>query len=324
MTGDQAHERPAPLPTRVTELLGIDYPILQAPMGFIARSQLASAVSNAGGLGIIETATGEVDAIRNEVERMSVLTDAPFAVNLPLLLLRDASFFDLLVGHKVQVVTTSAGDPTKWTGLLHEAGLTVIHVVGTLKAALKARDAGVDGLVVEGNEGGGFKDPRGATTMVLLPLVRAEVDLPIVAAGGVIDGVSMAAAFALGAEGVQMGTRMLCSLESPVHDLYKQLFLDATETDSLLLNRQGRPAYRVLRTPYSEQFEWAPTVEMGDRDALQDLYYRGNPDAALAFGGQAAGRIHDIKAVARIIADTIDEFRATINRLTDQARPPEQ
>ena len=314
--------RPAPLQTRVTELLGIDYPILQAPMGFIARSQLASAVSKAGGLGIIETASGDLPAIRAEVERMGKLTDAPFAVNLPLLLLRDSGFLDVLVERKVQVVTTSAGDPGKWTGLLHDAGLTVVHVVGTLRAALKARDAGVDGLVVEGNEGGGFKDPRGATTMVLLPLVRSHVDLPIVAAGGIIDGVSMAAAFALGAEGVQMGTRMVCSAESPVHDLYKQIFIDANETDSLLLNRQGRPAYRVLRTRFSEQFEWSPTVGLGDRDALMDLYYNGNAEAALAFGGQVAGRIGEVKPVARIIDDTVEEFRRTVRRLADQGEPP--
>jgi enoyl-[acyl-carrier protein] reductase II len=318
MTGEG---RPAPLRTRVTDLLGIDYPILQAPMGFIARSQLASAVSNAGGLGIIETASGDLSAIRAEVERMGKLTDAPFAVNLPLLLLRDSDFLDVLVERKVQVVTTSAGDPGKWTTLLHDAGLTVMHVVGTLRAALKAWDARVDGLVVEGNEGGGFKDPRGATTMVLLPLVRSQVDLPIVAAGGIIDGISMAAAFALGAEGVQMGTRMVCSAESPVHDLYKQIFIDASETDSLLLNRQGRPAYRVLRTPYSEQFEWSPTVGLGDRDALMDLYYNGNAEAALAFGGQVAGRIGEVKPVARIIDDTVEEFRLTVRRLAEQGGP---
>lgn len=324
MTGEAADHRSAPLPTRVTELLGIDYPILQAPMGYIARAQLASAVSNAGGLGIIETASGDLSAIRDEIQLMSKLTDAPFAVNLPILLLRDAAFLDALVESKVQVVTTSAGDPSKWTAMLHDAGLTVVHVVGTLRAALRARDAGVDGLVVEGNEGGGFKDPRGATTMVLLPLVRSHVDLPIVAAGGIIDGVSMAAAFALGAEGVQMGTRMVCSAESPVHDLYKQLFIESSETDSLLLNRQGRPAYRVLRTAYSEQFEWSPTVGLGDRDALMDLYYRGNAEAALAFGGQAAGRISEVKPVARIIADTVDEFRRTVTRLAEQGAPPLQ
>ncbi len=303
-----------PLRTRVSDLLGIRYPILQAPMGFIARAQLASAVSNAGGLGIIETASGEIPAIVDELSRMRELTEAPFAVNLPLLLLRDESVIERIAPY-VRIVTTSAGDPGKFTPRLHDAGMTVLHVAGTLRGALKAADAGVDGLIVEGNEGGGFKDPRGATTMVLLPLVCSQVDLPVVAAGGMVDGASMAAAFALGAEGVQMGTRMVCSAESPVHDAYKQIFIDAQDTDSLLVNRQRRPAYRVLRTSFSEQFEWAPTAELGEREALMELYYDGKVDGALAFGGQAASRIRDVRPVADILASTVTEFRAVAERL---------
>src|SRR5512144_2983779 len=203
---------------RITEMLGIEVPVVQAPMGWIARSQLASAVSNAGGLGIIETSSGELDAVKGEIRKMRDLTDKPFGVNIAQAFVRDPGIVDFVVGQGVKFVTTSAGDPRKYTSQLKAAGLTVFHVVPSLDAAQKAVDAGVDGLVVEGGEGGGFKNPRDVATMVLLPLVRSRVDVPIIAAGGICDGASMAAAFALGAEGVQMGTRMVSSLESPVHD----------------------------------------------------------------------------------------------------------
>ena len=197
--------------TRVTDLLGVEHPIVQAPMGWIARAQLASAVSNAGGLGIIETSSGELDAVRSEIVKMRDLTDKPFGVNIAQLFVRDPKIVDFVVDQGVKFVTTSAGDPTKYTAQLKGAGLTVFHVVPTLRAALKAVDAGVDGLVVEGGEGGGFKNPRDVATMVLLPLVCSHVDVPVIAAGGICDGRSMAAAFALGAEGVQMGSRMYTS-----------------------------------------------------------------------------------------------------------------
>lgn len=190
-------------------------------MGWIARSQLASAVCNAGGLGIIETSSGELDAIKDEIRAMREFTDKPFGVNIAQAFVRDPSIAQFVVDQGVTFVTTSAGDPNKYTRVLKDNGLTVFHVVPTLAAALKAVDAGVDGLVVEGVEGGGFKDPKGASTMVLLPLVRSHVDIPIIAAGGICDGVSMAAAFALGAEGVQMGTRMMSAAESPIHHNWK-------------------------------------------------------------------------------------------------------
>src|SRR5580704_5230927 len=186
---------------RITDMLGIDYPIVQAPMGWIARSQLASAVSNAGGLGIIETSSGELDAIRDEIRKMRQLTDKPFGVNIAQAFVRDASIVDFVIGEGIRFVTTSAGDPAKYCGPLKAAGLTVFHVVPTLKAAMKAIEAGVDGLIVEGGEGGGFKNPQPVSSMVLLPLVRENVGVPIIAAGGFCDGATMAAAFALGAEG---------------------------------------------------------------------------------------------------------------------------
>ena len=206
---------------RITKLLGIETPIVQAPMGWIARSQLASAVSNAGGLGIIETSSGELDVIREEIIKMRDLTDKPFGVNIAQAFVRDPNIVQFVIDQGVKFVTTSAGNPERFTEELKNAGLTVFHVVPSLSAALKAVECGVDGLVVEGGEGGGFKNPRDVATMVLLPLVRSQVDVPIIAAGGFIDGSSMAAAFALGAEAVQMGTRMVSSLESPVHQNWK-------------------------------------------------------------------------------------------------------
>src|SRR5437764_14211339 len=230
---------------RVTELLGVEYPIVQAPMGWIARSQLASAVSNAGGLGIIETSSGELDAVRDEIKKMQDLTERPFGVNIAQAFVRDPNIVQFVIDQGVKFVTTSAGDPTRYTSELKDAGLTVFHVVPTLRGALKAVDAGVDGLVVEGGEGGGFKNPRDVSTMVLVPLVCSTVDVPVIAAGGIVDGRSMAAALALGAEGVQMGTRMVSSLESPVHDNWKQAILAAAETDTAVLNQHTSPALRA-------------------------------------------------------------------------------
>ena len=207
---------------RITQLLGVELPIVQAPMGFIARAQLASAVSNAGGLGIIETSSGRLDEIREEILKMRELTEKPFGVNIAQAFVRDPEIVQFVIDQGVRFVVTSAGNPQQYTGQLKDAGLTVFHVVPSLRAAEKAVEAGVDGLVVEGGEGGGFKNPRDVSSFVLLPLVRSRVDVPIVAAGGICDGVSMAAAFVLGAEGVQMGTRMVSALESPIHDNWKQ------------------------------------------------------------------------------------------------------
>ena len=237
---------------RVTRMLGVEIPIVQAPMGWIARAQLASAVSNAGALGIIETSSGELDAVRDEIRKMRELTDRPFGVNIAQLFVRDPSIVEFVVEQGVKFVTTSAGDPTKYTRALKDAGLTVFHVVPTLRAAQKAVDAGVDGLVVEGGEGGGFKNQREVSTMVLLPLVREKVDVPIIAAGGICDGVTMAAAFALGAEGVQMGTRMVSSLESPIHVNWKNAIVAAPETGTVMLKPEkgpgaARAAHRAQR-----------------------------------------------------------------------------
>src|SRR4029077_19546516 len=170
-------------------------------------------------------------------------------------------------------------DPRKYTKALKAAGLTVFHVVPSLETALKAVDAGVDGLVVEGGEGGGFKQSRDVSTMVLLPLVCSRVEVPVIAAGGIVDGRSMAAAFVLGAEGVQMGTRMVSAAESPVHANWKELVVRSAETDSVMLNRWGKPAFRVLATPYSEARERDERVAFPALDQLLKVYFEGDLEA---------------------------------------------
>ena len=310
-----ATDLPAAFDNRVSRDLGVDIPIVQAPMGWIARSQLASAVSKAGACGIIETSSGELDAVKDEIRKMRDLTDRPFGVNIAQAFVRDPAIAEFVIDQGVKFVTTSAGSPTKYTGVLKEAGLTVYHVVPTLAAALKAVDAGVDGLVVEGGEGGGFKSPTPVSTMVLLPLVRSKVDVPIIAAGGITDGATMAAAFALGAEGVQMGTRMVSAAESPVHDNWKQAIIDARETDTLFLNQRHSPALRALRTERTTALVDAQHNVFGDFGNAADLYFGGDMNAAIALSGQVAGRIESVRTVADIIADTVTEFAEVVARL---------
>lgn len=302
---------------RVTALLGVEHPIVQAPMGWIARAQLASAVSNAGAMGIIETSSGELDAIKGEIAKMRALTTKPFGVNVALAFVRDPGIVNFIIDQGVKFVTTSAGDPQKIVGRLKAAGLTVFHVVPSLKAALRAVDCGVDGLVVEGSEGGGFKNPRDVASMVLLPLVCERVDVPVIAAGGMVDGRTMAAAFALGAEGIQMGTRMVSSAESPVHENWKSTILAAQETDTVFLNRFGPgPALRALRTEKTARYEKEPPENiMGEFKSALDLYFGGDMEASIALSGQVAGRIDKVKPVAEIIAETIAGFGETVRGL---------
>jgi enoyl-[acyl-carrier protein] reductase II len=297
------------MPTSIAQMLGIDYPIIQAPMGWIARAPLASAVSNAGGLGIIETSSGELDIIRGEIQKMRTLTDKPFGVNIAQAFVRDPSIADFVVEQGVKFVSTSAGDPTKYTQQLKSAGLIVFHVVPTLAAALKAVDAGVDGLIVEGGEGGGFKNPRDVSTMVLLPLVAERVNVPLVAAGGISDGYGMAAALALGAQGVQMGTRMVAAKESPVHDNWKNAIVNAAETDTVFLNRFGRPGLRALRTERTSRLEREDQVGMDQFARTQDVYFGGDLEAGIALTGQVAGRITEVLPVEMIIHDTVNQCR---------------
>ena len=305
---------------RITDLLGVKYPIVQAPMGWIARAHLASAVSNAGGLGVIETSSGRLDEVREEVAKMRTLTDKPWGINVAQAFVRDPDIVRFVADQGVKFVTTSAGDPNRYCEALKGAGLTVFHVVPSLAAATKAIDAGVDGLVVEGGEGGGFKNGRDVATMVLLPLVCSKFGVPVIAAGGIVDGRTMAAAFALGAEGVQMGTRMVSAAESPVHQNWKDAILAAKETDTVFLNRFGPgPALRALRTEKTTRFEKEPPENiMAEMSKALDLYFGGDMEASIALSGQVAGRIDEIKPVKQILEETMAEFDATIAALASR------
>src|SRR6476620_3654148 len=280
---------------RIQALLGVEYPVVQAPMTYIARAVLAAAVSEAGGLGMIETLTDEG---RADLHRVREFTDKPVAANLMIQgWKKDPSIVDVLAEAGVRHVFTSAGDPALFTARLHEAGMTVVHVVGSLKGAQKAADAGVDALVVEGVEGGGFKSLLGASTMVLLPLVADCIDLPIIAAGGVCDARSAAAAVVLGAEGVQMGTRMLASRESAVHTNFKDAIVAANDSGTVLLDIPGNPTMRVLRTG------------LAARVAAHD--------ASAANTGQVSSRINGLLPVAEIVRQTWADIAAVL----DAARP---
>lgn len=304
---------------RITRMLGVEVPIVQAPMGWIARSQLAAAVSNSGALGIIETSSGELDAIREEILKMRQLTDKPFGVNVAQAFVRDPDIVNFIIDQGVKFVTTSAGNPERYTEQLKSAGLTVFHVVPNLSAAKKAVECGVDGLIVEGGEGGGFKNPQDVSTMVLLPLVRSQVDVPIIAAGGFIDGATMAAGFALGAEAIQMGTRMVSSAESPVHENWKNAIVNARETDTVFLNRAHSPALRAIRTEKTTRLEFdVETNAMSEFGKATDLYFGGDMEASIALTGQVCGRIDAVRPVAEIIAEVREEFFRVMGTMSQQ------
>ena len=293
---------------RVIEHTGSKYPIIQAPMGWIARSQLASAVCEAGGMGIIETSSGEIDNCKKEIQIMSELTDKPFGVNLPLLFLKDDSMVKFCVEAGVRFVTTSAGDPTKYIKILKDAGITVYHAVPSLEGAIKAANAGVDGLVVEGTEGGGFKSPVEVGLLVLIQSIKQNLDLPIIAAGGIVDGAGMAAVFAAGAEGIQMGTRFVSSAESPVHNNFKNKIIDSGIDGTLVLNKSSKPVIRALKSNLTMYIDQKGEMDMSAMMNIKKLYFDGDMEAAPALSGQSIGLIDEIKPVKQIINEIINEF----------------
>jgi len=299
---------------RVLAHTGARYPIVQAPMGWIARSQLAGAVSRAGGLGIIETSSGETANCQREIQIM-LDSGLPFGVNLPIRFLKDEAMLRYVCESGIRFVTTSAGSPAKFMAPLKAAGMVVYHAVPTLDAAMKCVEAGVDGLVVEGSEGGGFKNPEEVSTLVLLQAIREKTDIPMIAAGGIVDGRGMAAAFALGAEAIQMGTRFVASEESPVHANYKQAIIDAAATGTYMLNTKSSPCIRALKAEFTAQIHEAGLMGPDAFTGIQDVYFGGNMNAAPALAGQSAGLIHEVKSVQAIIEDTVAEFNAIARRM---------
>ncbi|MDT5113872.1 MAG: enoyl-[acyl-carrier protein] reductase [Mycobacterium sp.] len=304
---------------RIQALLGVEYPVVQAPMTYIARAALAAAVSEAGGWGMIETLTDEG---RADLRRVRELTDRPVAANLMIQgWKKDPSIVDVLADAGVRHVFTSAGDPALFTARLHDAGMTVVHVVGSLKGAQKAADAGVDALVVEGVEGGGFKALLGASTMVLLPLVAERIDLPIIAAGGLCDARSVAAAVVLGAEGVQMGTRMLASREAAVHANFKNAIVAADDSGTVMLDIPGNPTMRVLRTGLAARVAaHEPGAQLLGR--ITELYFDGDLDASVANTGQVSSRIVDLPSVAEIVHQTWGGIGAALDSASARLGTP--
>ncbi len=292
---------------RVLTHTGARYPIFQAPMGWIARRQLASAVSRAGGLGIIETSSGETEACQAEITHMAA-SGLPFGVNLPIRFLKDDAMLRFVCDSGVRFVTTSAGSPAKFIAPLKDAGITVYHAVPTLELALKCVDAGIDGLVVEGSEGGGFKNPEEVSTLVLLQAIRARTEVPLVAAGGICDGRGMAAAFALGAEAIQMGTRFVSCDESPVHANYKNAILAAQATGTWVLNTRSTPCIRALKTQFTQAIHEAGVMGPDTFSGIRQVYFDGDMEAAPALAGQSAGLIDAVRTAQQIVDDTVAEF----------------
>ena len=288
-------------------------------MGWIARTPLASAVSRAGGLGIIETSSGETENCQAEIRKMSAL-GLPFGVNLPIRFLKDDAMLRFVCTSGVKFVTTSAGSPAKFIQPLKDAGITVYHAVPTVDTALKCVDAGIDGLVVEGGEGGGFKTPEEVSTLVLLQAIRARVDVPLIAAGGICDGRGMAAAFALGAEAIQMGTRFVCSAESPMHANYKNAIIEAKETGTLVLNKKATPCIRSLKSQRSQAIYEAGLMTPDALAGVRSLYFDGDMEAAPALAGQTAGLIDSIKTAQQIIDETVAQFFEITGRMATMAQ----
>jgi enoyl-[acyl-carrier protein] reductase II len=308
---------------RVVRDCGARYPIFQSPMGWLGRSRLAAAVSNAGALGIVETSSGEFDAVKREVEAMPGLTAAPFAINLPLAFLkRDDSIVDWVIERGIRFVTTSAGDPARYAERLRRAGITVYHAVPSLEGALKAAAAGVDGLVVEGGESGAFRSPKEIGLFTLLQAVRAATDLPIVAAGGIVDGRGMAAAFALGAEGVQMGTRFVASTENPASDAYKAAIVAAGEHDTTVTNRGLGPCVRALKGAATDAIaEGRLTVADALKQTRKAVYFDGDLSGGLAPAGESSALIDEVLPVDTIVRRTIEGFWREIDRLATLTAP---
>ena len=306
---------------RVVGHTGSLYPILQSPMSWIARSGLVSAVSAAGATGMLETSSG-LPIVQQEYEFIRRRTDRPFGINIAIKFIKDRpevekAILDWALDGRVSFMTTSAGDPRRHVRRIKDAGVTLYHQVASLDGALKAQDAGVDGLIVEGGESGGVRAPDSVHSFALLQAVRERTTLPLVAAGGIVDGRGMAAAFALGAEGVAMGTRFVCSVESPVHDNYKNAIVDAATNDSMTvpMGPGGRAVIRVLRSPLSEAMARGEPDAAPAANAIQALYVEGRLDLTFGSAGESAGLIHVVKPVRDIVDDAVAGFWREIERL---------
>ena len=303
----------------ITNLLGIKYPIFQGAMAQIARYELVSAVSNAGALGILASGGVSPEELRKEIQQCKELTDKPFAVNLMLMMSNIDEIIDVVIEEGVKIVTTGAGTPRKFMPRLKEAGIKVIPVIPSVKAAVKMEELGCDAVVVEGMEAGGHVGT--STTMALLPQVTSAVTIPVIAAGGIADGRGMAAAYCLGASGVQMGTVFLASEECPVTDAYKNMILEAVDTSTTLTGEKfGAPVRSIkneLTKRYHELEEQSSTLmelEELTLGSLRRAVYDGDVENGSVMAGQIAGLVNEILPVKNIIEGVIKEARKVLKK----------
>lgn len=311
---------------RLTTLFGVRYPLVQAGMIWCSGWELASAVTNAGGLGIIGAGSMYPDVLREQIRKCKAATKGPFAVNVPMLYPSIEEHMATIIEEGVPVVFTSAGDPKAWTSRLKEAGRTVVHVVSSVKFALKAELAGVDAVVAEGFEAGGHNGREETTTMVLVPMVSDALRIPVIAAGGIADGRSMLAAMCLGADGVQIGSRFVCSEESSAHQAFKQRVVEAGEGETILTLKELAPV-RLLRNKFFRDVQEA-YASGADKEALKVLLGRARAKRGMFEGdleegeleiGQVSGRIDTILPAATIVRDIIAEYNAALGRLRGSA-----
>ena len=309
------------MPNKITQLFNIQYPIIQAGMIWNSGWKLASAASNAGILGLIGAGSMYPDVLREHIQKCKKATDKPFGINVPMLYPNIEEIMNIIVEEEVKIVFTSAGNPKTWTKWLQDRGITVVHVVSSVKFALKAQEAGVDAIVAEGFEAGGHNGRDETTTLTLIPMVREQLHIPLIAAGGIATGKAMLACMVLGADGVQVGSRFVASEESSAHQAFKQVVVDAKEGDTQLTLKELAPVRLVKNKFYNqlqELYKTSPTPEqlkelLGRARAKKGMFEGDLEDGELEIG-QIAGLIHDIKPVSEIVKNMIFEFQeAKIN-----------
>ncbi len=300
---------------KITELFKIQYPIIQAGMIWASGWRLASAVSNAGGLGIIGAGSMYPEVLREHIQKYQQATDKPFGVNVPMLYPDLDKIMEIIVEMGVKIVFTSAGNPKTWTSYFKEKGITVVHVVSSLKFALKSQEAGVDGIVAEGFEAGGHNGRDETTTLTLIPSVKEKVTIPIIAAGGIATGRAMLAAMILGADGVQVGSRFVASHEASSHELFKQKVVEAGEGDTHLTLKELAPVrliknkfYNDVQAAYARGASAEELKEVLGRARAKRGMFEGDIEEGELEIGQVSALINDIKPAAQIIVDMMREF----------------
>jgi len=303
---------------RITQLFGIKYPIIQAGMIWASGWRLAAAVSNAGGLGMIGAGSMYPEVLREHIQKCKKATSRPFAVNLPLLYPDIDKHVAIILDERVPIVFTSAGNPKTWTATFKEQGIKVVHVVSSAKFAKKSEDAGVDAVVAEGFEAGGHNGREETTTLCLIPAVREAISIPLIAAGGIATGRSMLAMMALGAEGVQMGSRFVATPEASSHPSFKDLVVKANEGDTVLALKKLTPV-RMIKNQFYQQVQEAEGT-CASVDELTDLLGRARAKKGMFEGdlnegeleiGQISGIIHSIKPAADVVSEVWEAFKAT-------------